>query len=588
MRIFGFLLSLIFISAQPLAAAETGLNYDLQAKLTQQISSDLKATFGAEDRKFLVQVYAEDIEAPAKVETQEPQTQGQVVDLGYMTYPFSTQSQNQTEKAPPLEIAKNLRYRVSIKTNSPLDKKDRQLIEETARFSMQGLTSQITVREGIFKNPEKKQDRVPSSEENKDKPENGIKEWLNQALFGVFILVLLLTSFLLRSGFMQSSENLSSGIQSLRNIKIDQKAPDAPPQKEDNDPAPLPEVSPDEAQLKLDARKLIQIIKESLEKRPRSILALAAMSQHQIGIRWLLTEMESSQIQQLQSFLGDEYFENLSQIPFDKVQVSSLKSWLREFTESLILLNMKAPGLLEEALSPQELSDALSMKAETLFNAMKAELTPGVFRLIAELSSEKDFAEISNQFSSEHWAQMIQAKDATPKDIKSALDQIQSKLGKSSAPGKSQSASSGQLQKKLLASILNKFQQLPPSEEDQFIGQIKNLHPSLYENVRAEVWLIEDLEQVPEPYLKAILAEKSAEEVFGLIMGLPQPWPEKIKSYLPEGMKKTIIMDLVQKASGQNAPNEMTAVYKICRQFMAELKSQAGKGKFRPTEKGAA
>lgn len=558
--------------------------YELQGRLSKQITADLQATFGSE-RKFLVQVWADE-KKDATQANRAPANENEVIDLGYMTYAFSPKS-----KEPDFST-KDYRFKVSIKTNGPLDSKDKKLIEETARFSTLGLSPQITVSEGTFKTDESKLDRNPANDKDAESKAEGLSKWLNQALFGIFILVLFATSLLLRSGFVNSAQNLASGIQSLRSIKIDQKIPEpvGPTATADENAksaaATVTENLVDET-LKTDAHKLILMIKDSLQQRPRSILSLSMDSQNQVGIRWLLTQMDASEVQLLQSVLGGDYFDQLLQISSEQVQESNLKGWLRSFTESLILLNLKEPGLLEEALNPKELSELLGLKPELIFSSLQDELTPPVFRVLAELTPDREFTDLSKRFSEDHWEQMLKSKDCEPADIKKALLQIRAKMGTEASNQPKQFKKTENLQRKLHTSLLQKFENLAPQDEERFLDQIRQNYPGLYQTIRSEIWFVEDLNTVPENHLKAAILEKGAEEIFALVLGLPKPWPEKIKSYLPEGTKKTIILDLVQKAASRSAPTEMEAVYKFCRQFIADLKSQAAKGKFKQLERRA-
>ncbi|MGE3975482.1 MAG: hypothetical protein AB7F59_13235 [Bdellovibrionales bacterium] len=558
LKILPLLLLPFLVQAQTILSTELD---SFERSLENKIKMDLSEVLGSKE-KVLVKVQARI--APARI----PSATDASSDFGYLPIPFSTGTEDEGKRIESVAV--------QVKVPAPMNPDIKKQVEDIVRFSTSGLRARVTVSDATFKDIEAER-KLASEEANKPLEEKPL-DWPFITKTGIAFLGLVLflvVSLLFRSALSMASENVAGGIRSLKSIKLENIGDD----KEDEATAkadPTSNRDPDQ----ININRNLKTIKDILAAKPKVFLETLTQDENDLrGMRWLLTQLDTSELASLKKVLSESYFGKIKNISISSTTSFAMDKWIQAFVEKLLINQIQGAKLIDEALSSEEQSVLFTWPREALIETTLKHSNKTFFRLLSEILSVDELGIVAARLTNEQWPHFLSAADVTAQDIKQSFAELTQQMA--TQTGSPQNKEKFEfVSQKLLKPTVEAALAFPPGEDEKFLERLKSLNADLHGMVRKELWTPNDLNNVPPQYLKTSLTEQDTDTLFSLMMALPEPWPSTIEKSLPEGNKKSIVLDLVKRAKGKGANQELSATFNVTRTYLLNLRKKALDGEY--------
>lgn len=578
-NIFFLILSLSF----SFASAQNSKTIDLELRqiennLKNEFENSLKTLVG-EDTPFAVQIYLKPSNLIKKEQTPTMTGSLGTFETGYMTLPVSDMK---LEKSQQADVDKALKpyesFEVVLTLSDDIDVQKRNQIVNFAKSYFKQYSPKIS--EQKFISSKEAKDKKTDSDAEKSKLGDSAKEvkekktdseadksnlddsakdqkwqfFVYPVLIFLSLISLLVGVYLLSRSFGLGASSISEAIAQLRNIQIEKKSAllEKPKAEEKSKIDFLASVG----FFKDQKEKNIEIIEQACINKPDCIVkAFNSEDADYWGAVWLLTEMKSESRLILKNILGENFFRNSNSVkpsPFDPY------GWLQDVTEKVTLFQIQGDNEFEAYLNPDEIRQLFLWDKEEFKNLVVKDTRPAAWKMAQDLLNKGEFSNLTEGIDQQIWKAVINANEATKQELRSVYSDYEKKL---SSGGQSlKSKVNVKKYKLLLPELLKKYQQLAFAEDELFLEEILQSQPELYQLLKSELLTLSDFKRIPVAFLKNFLSQLNTQQVFSLIVSLPESEKSWIDSLIPEGNRKLIIKDLLSQASNMDRKTKLAAL----------------------------
>lgn len=511
---------------------------------------------------------------------------GEYIDLGYVSVPvhFADSTQTVTSETSYFDNLEIASLKVDVKVPNELDQKYIKDVTNIVRSQVANLNPKVNVTRVEFPKftvsrdiastakDEIKSDTVANSEPLLQKWDIIVKIFLVLTFIAAIIVAVRIFSSSLRSGF----EVIASGLQTLRpstdkplGLEIYQK------EEQNKTDSTIEHEIPIE-----DHQKNLNMVKDILKESPLDILRSLTNSQNDIlGIRWLLTKLMDDEKNTLKQFLSTEQLESMETIPPSSAWKAAY--WLQQLVEKVTVRQMKGKSELEIALTVEQMISLYSLDHSLIKKLVISLNHKGAWRLATEVLSKKEFQQILTQANENDWEIAMSCSEASEQEIKEGYEKLYQATKSEKSQSKEDQVSDSFFIGNILPTFIEAIKDKPIGEDQKYLAKLSINYPSRVKEINKFIWTFDNLTTVAEDQLKMIINSLEVNQLFALMVSLPNPWPEKFQAYLPDNRKKVIILDLIERSKKNPDEKGLFAARKTTRDFIESLRRMHLDGKLK-------
>jgi hypothetical protein len=105
-------------------------------------------------------------------------------------------------------------------------------------------------------------------------------------------------------------------------------------------------------------------------------------------------------------------------------------------------------------------------------------------------------------------------------------------------------------------------------KDDDFIEGLRKTQPRFISSLQSRVWTFSTLRMADVTSLRVFLGAQPNEVLFAMLLSAPEQDKQLINSLIPDGMKKSVVTDLYNKAKTKNDEREYNNAFKIARETL--------------------
>lgn len=129
--------------------------------------------------------------------------------------------------------------------------------------------------------------------------------------------------------------------------------------------------------------------------------------------------------------------------------------------------------------------------------------------------------------------------------------------------------------------LKNTLLSLQLGTEHQFLDEIRSVSFEVSNKLESQVWIAEKIQDVPAEVHREFITRLSVENLFAVIYALPQHLRDYMLDCIPEGNRKTMTLDLLQRAEQQTTESQKKAAQQIARKYIEDLRQSHDVGNFK-------
>ncbi|KYG65817.1 hypothetical protein AZI86_01720 [Bdellovibrio bacteriovorus] len=497
----------------------------------------------------------------AKAAPDEPGNAGQ--DIGYLPLPYWNESKID-------EDYDNLA--VSIVASANIESKALNVFKENIRKMYPSYKVVVQLRSVELTEPKKRDvaseaakkespPSSPSSEDGKILP----KDFLNVASFFLGLVILGALLFL---GMRFVAGAIKSGAEALSGLLTLKQAGDKPPSaetanEEPDAPSAAVDQVPDLFAGSLDS-SLEQLRHMCAENPYKVFLALAFTPADQIGLRWLLSQLDESSRALMKNFLGPERVSALSK-DIETPPGFSLRLWAQGLVEDVSLRMLSGPSFLEKSLKNDDIVFLFNVDKRILFESAQKAAHASLWRLVLEVLSTEAFEQYKSGLTQNDWMIILSARNVGSEEVSQSIGLLKDLIG----DVKNIRIDDGNnIGAKIIDPLIESIKELGIGDDEEFIDKLRQKQPDIAAVVAAKVWTFGDLRTVDEKKLGPYLASLSNESLYSLLFVASEEDRNNFQAILPPGMKKEVVLDLLRKGLEKNDADERVQALKLARQSL--------------------
>lgn len=546
----------LLVSVTGWAQAQDREIEEFEASLEEKVRKMARVQFGDEE------VVAPSIAARIKKEA-PPTTQPEILDTGYLLLPTMEVSEKTVNWKDNLEGLD-----VTLMVSSRVDAVSLKNFRDNVVTLLKAYRPRVNIRKVAYSDPESRKPPpkpTPPPPEVKPPPDELLKkDKLNAAIWGVAILIMGICIWLamqelgkaVKEGARQLGQGLLSKKQPGNDMKLsggDKKDPRRNGQNALGAPSSLV--------------KIFEKLKTYSQEDPMKLAASIGDSPQDLaGLRWLLSQLPDEDRQQLKDFIGVEKIRTLlgTAVPED----FDLLLWGQSLCEVVAIKKIEGGVLMERALASSELAILFKMDMENSFAIAHEKANPAIWRMTLDMMPESFLIERSQNLKAQDWVQIIAAAQVTPSDIREAFPIFNSAVQERMVNGLGKAVVDTGFEQKMMRPLVGSLKTMPVGRDEEFLATVGKLQPRLVEKIQTEFWPLSRLRDVDSVGLKNLIAAQSNESLHALLLVLPLEDAEMIKTLVPEGMKRTVVLDLLERSRKRGDAQDINNALIQAREFM--------------------
>lgn len=259
-----------------------------------------------------------------------------------------------------------------------------------------------------------------------------------------------------------------------------------------------------------------------------------------------------------------------------------LVKWLMSFNDKMLISSINNKNSFVDLISEEDFSQLKMVDAETLMDIGKRMSSPVAWHVIVEFIPKHYLNNLVNYFTPREWEiflgnkQMKYSEQELVATVKNILI-----LAKSKERRITNIVSASQ--EYIVGSVVGIIRKKAVGEDFQFAEKIKSVAPGLYDKLNEFVWMVTDLDMVPESYMEKYLRAIDINDKIKLFFGVSEHI--HIYNYLydliPDGKAKIIINDGVNAMKNRKNQEEDGIAYLFTRNILNALFDDWKSGKFK-------
>jgi hypothetical protein len=529
-------------------------------------------------------------------------------DYGYLPIPPSEFDGRllEPEQEKPLLTVASVDVDIRFSPTSADEKKQQAEVRAFAEQLFSGYSPKVNV--AVLKLPPLPK---PATEPGRDPASKAptVEEpplWKASLPYGVAVLCVLILAgafFAIARGMSKAAEVVTGGILQIRAAMSEATAAARPQKKEEpKKEAKDPEVGasaregksfalPPEVLAQTEAHA-VRVIKEVLTKEPGIFTRTLGREPVDLqGLRRLLPFLEEPEQKALKAALGESFFEELSEtFGTEEMKFDEFSLWARRLAERVVVRRAQGANVLESELGTEGILELSGTSSSQLIEAVRKVGTPSAWRVAAEFLSSEQFTSLVASAQGSELRAMLESAALPPSAWVEGARAVLAEVSSLKASGVSQSDKKvqGFIRTKLFRPVLATFESKPFGEDDQYLSQLEVDSPALVAMVREAVWTTQELKRVPATAWSRFVKGLGNEDRVALILSFPEELSEVVRSAVPEGNARTMVLDRVKKQLAKNDPEAQKLALIRSRELVSELRLSAEQGEFQLDEGAAA
>jgi hypothetical protein len=293
----------------------------------------------------------------------------------------------------------------------------------------------------------------------------------------------------------------------------------------------------------------------------------------------------------LREILGarSSLFESLSAEKIPDSRASRV--WTANLVKRILARDLVSENPVTKSIDPVDLKSFRKLRGAMLGEFVGSVLEQSDTRLVAGLSEILDTQQIQDfieNSSSEEWTRLVRVLEEAPLE-KVELETEQLERLKSSIPrhDNSSGGSAGGTRastQRVLAGLIEAQKKLNLDAETRNLRSLCEKLPQMRASLESRYWGLAALARVPEPVLVTWLTRLD-NRLLASLLHFSQSSEEltlwaRLESLLPEGMRKTIVLDYFKKMSTQTSAKELLQWSGVLRNNIETLRAQHAEGRF--------
>ncbi|KYG64674.1 hypothetical protein AZI86_10710 [Bdellovibrio bacteriovorus] len=519
-----WLISAMIILSHSTAFSQSDVTLELSRSIRENILNIARVQFG-ETAYIAVEVNMRLRNSP-QVITEE-------LDMGYL--PNMNSSTRFFENEKPL-LERIEATNINLVISSRLDSKAIAKFRDILRRSFAVYRPVIAVQLVDFAEPVKKVIEEKKIEEPKEKPltRTEILNYCFMAACVFFIGVVIYAAFRTAGVYITKAAKIfSSNMLSMKQKTEEGKG------KEKKSLA-----SKKTQHSQTDLAHSLKVLRHLCASQPYRVTSyLQDSPENRAGLRWLLSHLQADEKENISVFLGKDRIKRMvEEDPHGENFV--LSQWARETVEKLTLLTMDRRVFLEEVLSPEDLSLLFRVDGEALFELALKERQSWLWKIVFEALPPEILSKNAQRISQDEWDRVIEGEKLQPQDVKTQFSMLKPRVFAQISSVRDENG----VGQKVILSLVSSIKAMPLGQDQDFIDRIADKQPPLKRELDKQIWTLRNLKSVQPAALKAFVAMQANDSLAALLICSPENDRDFLIGLLPEGIKKSIVMDLFNKA----------------------------------------
>lgn len=546
--------------------------YYRERDLEQKISQLAQVQFGSDE---IIAVRVQAVIARKAV----PAADKPSADVGYLPLPYNegTTAQRKDEVEG---------YDVNLMASNRVNKAALQTFQMSVRRLVAPLKSKVNLQVVQYNEVN---ERKPASEP--EKPEAGKeKEQLTPRDFlfgGVFFLSVLLGSIFILFGVRMLGRALRSMAEALDGtlkLKSDTKKSENDAEgavKGDDSPVYRKNENISQA---LGLRQSVESLKRSCKNDPLKVVqSLGDGPEDILGLRWLLSQLNDQERQEMKAFLEESRIRSLSKNIETPVGFNVL-NWAQMLIERIAVRKMENQSQLERALNNEEIAFLYKVPQAPLLSFAKKQRSQKVWKLVLEVVPGETLSRMD--LTNEDWNLIIEGQALPAEAMKEACQVLKDSPELQNVD--SSEKEENKIQLVIVPNIIASLKLMKIDNERAFLEDLKRTQEQLYSKIKERFWSYSELPLLNQDRLRIAVAGLSNEVLFSVLLVAPEQEREMLKEMIPPGMKRSVVLDLTEKALAKADDQEYKTALRISRDFFDDLlKVNQTSALYQPAERTA-
>lgn len=542
--------------------------FEFEKSIEEQLSRVARVQFGSSDG------LAFRVKANFKKQTSVP---SESIDAGYMPIPSSAwTAEDEMDLASRL-----LGLEIEIVASSRLEAKAVEAFRASILKHFADYRPRIKVQTVSYSEP--KSDTAnsspsPASEPPADRDQKlTLREWIICAVAGGLLSILGLFFWMgvrsMAQAVQQGTQALGQGLLSLKHsgtVDAGSFAGESTRENSSTDPT-----RGGTTPFNLEAG-LEQLRKFAQTEPLKLVSVLMDGEADSLGLKWLLSQLPDAEQKRLKDFLGEERIRALAK-PLQVPKGFQISSWAQELCERVTLRRLEGQAVIERSLSAEDLSFLYQVPARMALRTAREIGTPGSWRLAMEVIPSSLLNE-GEALSMEEWSKILKGFGIPSEELRGQFAPFRQKIEAAKVAGET-AESDPALLNKILPSLIETITRLPFGRDEEFLEGLRRTDASIAAEVAKRVWTFSDLKRVEPAALKSFIGGLGNEPLFALLISVNESDRDFVLPLIPEGMKRTVVLDLLEKSLAKADAAEKREGLKIARQVLqrALLQNQNGR-----------
>lgn len=549
-----FLLSLLFMTA--VASAEDSRSHRVEESLEQKVQQLALVQFGTPE---VVSVHV-------------------VAKMKAAVQPITASDDLSYAPLPPMELLKSEdqvdSIEVALIISSLVTESAARQFQDGVRRMLASYKPRMTMRRVTYTDVKKPTAKTESTPLPSQSSGDGLaaRDYLYAGTAGASILtialVLLAGLWIVSRALQGSAQTVMQGLQSMRaSGSLGAKAKEAERSEEEKD-----RKLTDATFLNQTLQYALSVLKSACQDDPLKLVScLTSSSEDVAGLRWLLSQLSNEQREQFRNFLGAERIKALSQLKTLPTNFNVVR-WAQDLTEKLSLRKLDERALIELALKPTEISRLFQMAPKEVLEYAVKMKDAATWKVALEVLTPEILTRNQALLSAKDWSFVLASQTVTVDGFRTAYSRMSSEVGAKGTMNIGSAAESDeQFEMKVLSPLLETLRSQKIGKDLEFIDTLKQTQPGIVNSLRTRFWTFADLRRLDPRGLKNFLAAQSNETLYAMLLVAPENDQHALLDLLPEGMKKTVVIDLLAKGQAKGDPTESENALRLTRQTFDRL-----------------
>jgi hypothetical protein len=320
---------------------------------------------------------------------------------------------------------------------------------------------------------------------------------------------------------------------------------------------------------KLNPKDFFESLRKLAETEPvRFISVMSDSPADLIGLRWFLSQLPTEAAETLNKYLGSERLRKVM-TPIIAPKDFNMGAWAQDLNERVTLKHLAGRDFLESILSKEDLSYLYQLETDLIFDVSAKENKIEYWKILAELASGDYLLKKAKDLDTHQWTSLMKSGQVSADDMKGKAETFVQLIKSSNAI-----ATTGQklydpaFESKVFEPLLQKLQSLPFGEDERFIDEIQADNMRMSEKLRKRFWTFRDLRELDTLSFKSFIDSQTNEVLFSLMFVAPEKDRQHIKDAIPEGMKRSVVLDLLEKAQSKSDEAKLKAAITLTRETL--------------------